>query len=396
MTTRLLKGLLFLILISLCIFEISCQQNASNQNNTRVDGKIFYDITVEIENYVEDDYIRLAFVEQLPKAENILDADLKVKEGKIILKGSVNEGGIFSIKRYHTKSTKNFSHNYFLIDKNSNNKLIKKDWKVGDKYEIKGSKEDQKIKELNEYIFKQNTQLTFLNTILKKESFNFTDLTRKSFQRAEFSYDSILTNQELYIKEFISQTDNPLLVYHAASSLFVSDNHYYLSKLLNNQLSPLAGTKAFNAFKQQFDKINNDYVGKKAFNFSAQTLEGKSIRLGDFKNQYVLLNFWASWCGKSNEELAYIADLNQNIAEDKLAIINISLDQEKRILEEFLKKNNISLKNHICDEKIFKGDIALKYGIYYTPINILINKEGIIEAMNFRQEEFKEIEKIIP
>lgn len=108
--------------------------------------------------------------------------------------------------------------------------------------------------------------------------------------------------------------------------------------------------------------------------FTITAIDGKKISLDDFKGEYVLLDFWATWCPPCVAEIPFVKQLRKKYSRDKLEIIGISEDLDLKKLNAFVKKEAMNWP-HFYDR--YK-EITQLYGINAYPALILIDKEGKI------------------
>ena len=118
-------------------------------------------------------------------------------------------------------------------------------------------------------------------------------------------------------------------------------------------------------------------INTPAKDFTLMSSTGQKISLKDFKGKYVLLDFWASWCGPCRKEHPNLIKAYEQFNQKNFEIISISLDNDKSSWLEAIKKDKINWTN-ISDLKGQQNEIALKYGVQAIPANFLINPDGII------------------
>lgn len=133
-------------------------------------------------------------------------------------------------------------------------------------------------------------------------------------------------------------------------------------------------------------------VGQQAPEFSAQTIEGKDISLSDLNGQYVLLDFWATWCGPCLPEIPHLKALQNKYEDANFKIVGISLDRQKSDLTDFVDERNIDWPQ-ILETEGWDGKIIELYNVVGIPRTYFINPQGDIVAKDLRGEEMvKEIE----
>ena len=114
-------------------------------------------------------------------------------------------------------------------------------------------------------------------------------------------------------------------------------------------------------------------VGYAAPDFSVELLNGKTVKLSDYKGKIVFLNFWASWCGPCVGEMPDIQKLSENYSSD-LVVLAVNYGELKDTAESFIKKNNYTFNVGI-DENT---DIAKLYPSNGIPYSLIIDANGII------------------
>ena len=115
---------------------------------------------------------------------------------------------------------------------------------------------------------------------------------------------------------------------------------------------------------------------------SLQTLDGQTVNLSSLKGKVVLVDFWASWCGpcrKKHPEMVALA----TEAADQLQIIGISIDEDQEAWKKAIREDGLPWLNLLDDEQILQDEM----GIQVIPFNYLLDREGIIQAVNLNLDE---------
>jgi peroxiredoxin len=115
--------------------------------------------------------------------------------------------------------------------------------------------------------------------------------------------------------------------------------------------------------------------GKPAPEFSLQTLEGKKVSLSQYRGKYLLLNFWATWCGPCKVEMPSLEKLYQRFKSKPFEILAISGDMfGARVVQPFVETQKLSF-TVLLDQQL---TVSNKYGIVSLPTSYLIDPEGKI------------------
>ena len=136
-------------------------------------------------------------------------------------------------------------------------------------------------------------------------------------------------------------------------------------------------------------------IGSIAPDFTQKSPEGKDIKLSDFKGKYVLLDFWASWCGPCRQENPNVLNAFKKYKSKNFTILGVSLDKEKGPWVKAIADDGLTWP-HVSSLNYFYAKEVEMYGIKGIPQNFLINPEGKIIAKNLRGEDLdKKLEEVL-
>jgi peroxiredoxin len=131
-------------------------------------------------------------------------------------------------------------------------------------------------------------------------------------------------------------------------------------------------------------------VGKPAPDFELNNPEGSAVRLSDFKKGYVLLDFWASWCGPCRAENPNVVAAFEKYKSKGFQVLGVSLDSpgQKDAWVKAIEKDKLNWPQ-ISDLKGWNNTAAKLYGVRAIPANFLIDPSGIIIATDLRGDDLK-------
>lgn len=124
-------------------------------------------------------------------------------------------------------------------------------------------------------------------------------------------------------------------------------------------------------------------VGQVAPDFSLPDPSGKMISLSSFRGKYVLVDFWASWCGPCRQENPNVVKAYQQFKGKNFTILGVSLDKTKDKWQQAIKDDGLAW-NHVSDLKFWDSAVVPLYGINAIPTNFLLDPQGKIIAANLR------------
>lgn len=200
------------------------------------------------------------------------------------------------------------------------------------------------------------------------------------------------------VKELAFAAKNPNSIF-AVDALIDAANKRKLSEIeplflkLSKEVRQMTNARQLEA---RFLAERSVKIGNKAPDFSQPDTEGKMIRVSDFKGQYVLIDFWASWCSPCRAENPNLLKAYNKYKSKGLEVLAVSLDDTKgkNAWLKAIKDDGLPWV-HVADLKGWSNEAAVLYGVRAVPQNYLVDPKGNIVAINIKGENLhQELAKI--
>ncbi|MBO6079327.1 MAG: AhpC/TSA family protein [Bacteroidaceae bacterium] len=192
---------------------------------------------------------------------------------------------------------------------------------------------------------------------------------------------------EILSKQVKDNLDNMYGLY-CLSDLSYMQSPELTRALLSTFSKEMCKTKLWNTIDERNIKMLATTPGKQYMEFSQTDANGIIISskdvLADPANKYVLIDFWASWCGPCMREVPYLTETYAKYKDKGFQILGVSLDRTRDAWLAAIERNGMNWI-HVSDLKYWENEVARQYGVNSIPANFLVDcSNGQIIATGLR------------
>ena len=316
---------------------------------------------------------------------------VEVKNGKYAFKGTVADPVIAYLRAEYKKDTSTTSVRAFFYERDMTTVFIENSAIAVANVDsfgnaiVKGSKahaEYIKLKASNKDI---NDKMQSLNN---EYGALYEKKDEEGMKKLEAEFEKLDAEMKVRNKQYLQKNTNSIIALYIFNQYAGYDINpddaepIFLS--LSESIRNSAGGKEIQA---KIETAKKTGIGRMAMDFTQNDTLGNPVTLSSFRGKYLLLDFWASWCGPCRAENPNVVAAFNQYNSKGFDVLSVSLDQPNG-KEKWLKAihDDKLTWTHVSDLKFWNNQVSVMYGIQAIPQNFLIDPQGKIIGKNLRAE----------
>jgi len=263
--------------------------------------------------------------------------------------------------------------------------------KTKDFYTVSGSAASKQLQSLLDNVGTKNDEIqSSFNTL---DSLKKIDAPDSVLVAANNTKNTAVSSLNDYLKQFIQTTPNATLgvlaLGWASRSLPPAE--------MDSQLKGLKTRFPGNTFLAEMEKASSQqqqaepssgasWIGKTVPELTMPDPNGNDISISSFRGKYLLIDFWASWCGPCRMENPNVVKAYNEFKGKNFTILGVSLDKDKDSWKKAISQDHLAW-SQMSDLKYWNSQAVETFGFQGIPFNVLVDPSGKVIGESLRGEE---------
>jgi len=198
--------------------------------------------------------------------------------------------------------------------------------------------------------------------------------------------DLINRKRKDYVKEYVKQHPSSYVAaFQVCQNFSYNPDAAEMENIYSNFDSTIQHSYFGKKIKDLLEIAKKTAIGSQAPDFSLSDVNRKQVSLSSFKGKYILVDFWASWCGPCRRENPNLVEAFKKYHAKGFDILGVTIDENKDDWIKAIKSDKLTW-THVQD---LKDTASRLYGVQGIPMSFLLDKEGKIVAKGLRGEELE-------
>jgi thiol-disulfide isomerase/thioredoxin len=359
-----------IVAMLILMLSASCSQSQAEKGNYVIEGSI--------KNYTAK---VIMLNEITPRGLTLIDSATVDESGKFKFNRKRVSQPTFAVMNFNTGAV------VLVIDSGSII-TVSIDANTPEAYGVSGSGDNEEMRKL---ILENNKYMKQVNELEAKYNLsNNANLSPEMQMQVRAEYEAIMKKRDDALRIIALTTPSLIVPYFVTNFLMPeADFEFFLAvdeKLYNKN----SQFKYAQDLRSRVNQLKATAVGQQMTDIVMEDPYGKTIALSSLRGKYVLVDFWASWCGPCRRENPNVVKLYNKYKDKGFDIYSVSLDDNKDAWMRAINADQLLWASHVSDLKKWSSSVVPQFNIEGIPFTVLLDAEGRIIAKNLRGKQLED------
>ncbi|GAA4010303.1 TlpA disulfide reductase family protein [Hymenobacter fastidiosus] len=298
-------------------------------------------------------------------------------QGKFSLQGTTTEPGLYQVKLNDANQV------LLALDNQSKVQLSGDANKLTENYTVQGSRDSEVWQQLNRSMMQSKRRIA---AVEQRYGQNAQAGRTDSLQLLKDQYFAVQTAAAADIKRLVRANPASVVSAFAVGNLLNPDEQFpFVDSMATQFKKTMPDSRYTKALVARLAPLRVTAKGAVAPEINLLAPDGKAVALSSLRGKYVLIDFWASWCGPCRQENPNVVKAYKRFKNKGFEIYSVSFDQDRGKWLKAIQADGLTW-THVSDLKGWESAAGQTYGVKSIPLSILLDPQGRIIDKNLRGE----------